>query len=159
MTKSKNYCAKSQHRSFCRSKNNLLNSDIIYKAKDDIVTSIDRDCESYLASRLPSLLAGLQAIGEESVHENPELLSALQYNEPVWVIDRIDGTWNYVSGNGPFAIMVCLIRQAETLAAWIHDPVEDLQTTAERGCGHLCHFLTINGDFRKSSSVAARIMQ
>ena len=101
---------------------NLRAKDISDKGKGELVTAADHACEAFLAARLPTLLPGSLLIGEESVAANPNLLETLQGDQPVWVVDPLDGTRNFANGDGPFAIMACLLHRGETLAAWIHNP-------------------------------------
>ena len=77
---------------------NLRRGDVAEKTPDEIVTIADRSCESFLMDHLPKLMEGSLVLGEESVHENPSLLSALRSNAPVWIIDPLDGTENFCFG-------------------------------------------------------------
>ena len=114
---------------------NLQQHDIEEKSPDEIVTAADHACEELLADRLLKILPGSLVVGEEGVHRDPAQLAALHSDLPVWVIDPLDGTKNFVSGRKPFSIMVCLIRNGETLAAWLYNPLERVFTSAEKGCG------------------------
>lgn len=55
--------------------------------------------------------------------------------ELVWLIDPLDGTSNFASGNPPFGIMVALIADGEAIGAWIHDPLAGRMCRAARGQG------------------------
>jgi fructose-1,6-bisphosphatase/inositol monophosphatase family enzyme len=114
---------------------NLRGDDVTKKTPDEIVTIADSNCESFLMEHLPNLLDGSLVIGEESVHKNPNLLSALFSDAPVWIIDPLDGTGNFVSGKPPIAIMVCLIHCGVTLGAWVLNPISGILTSAEKGSG------------------------
>ena len=114
---------------------NLGRDDVSVKTHDDLTTVADNGCESFLASRLPGLIDGSVALGEESVYENPDLLSALHSDAPVWVIDPLDGTKNFVSGNTPFAVMVGLVHHGVTIGSWILNPINGTMTSAEKGSG------------------------
>lgn len=114
---------------------NLESHQIELKRADDAVTVADRACEEVLGARLAGLMPGSVVIGEESVHEDPSLLQALNSDAPVWILDPLDGTNNFAAGDGPFATMVALVQGGETLAAWIHYPVREQSLQAERGAG------------------------
>lgn len=114
---------------------NLGRDDVSEKTRDELTTIADSGCESFLASRLPALIDGSVTLGEESVHENPSLLSALHSDAPVWVIDPLDGTRNFVSGKTPFAVMVGLVHHGVTIGAWILSPIDGTMTSAEKGSG------------------------
>lgn len=114
---------------------NLEQDDVTEKSAGDISTSADTRCEAFLSSHLPGLIDGSVALGEESVHENAGLLSALHSDAPVWVIDPLDGTRYFVSGKTPFAVMVGLIHRGVTIGAWILNPIDGTMTSAEKGGG------------------------
>ena len=114
---------------------NLRQDDVKEKSEGDLTTTADTRCEAFLASHLPGLIDGSLVIGEESVHDDPDLLAALHTDAPVWVIDPLDGTRYYAAGEPKFAIMVCLIRLGMTIGAWILNPLDGVLTSAERGCG------------------------
>lgn len=113
----------------------LRTDEIEEKHHGEIVTAADHACEAALAATLPKLIPRSLMIGEESVSKDPSLLHALESDHPVWVVDPLDGTANFVSGCGHFAVMVCLIQRGETLAAWIVRPETGEITIAERGSG------------------------
>lgn len=114
---------------------NLGQDDVTEKSAGDLTTSADTRCEAYLASHLPGLIDGSLVLGEESVHEDPDLLAALHTDAPVWVIDPLDGTRYFAAGEPKFAIMVCLIQSGMTIGAWILNPLDGVLTSAERGAG------------------------
>ena len=114
---------------------NLGREDVTEKSAGDLTTSADTRCEAFLTSHLPGLIEGSLVLGEESVYNDPGLLTALQTDAPVWVIDPLDGTRYFAEGEPMFAVMVCLIQSGVTIGAWILDPINGLLTSAERGCG------------------------
>ena len=114
---------------------NLGRDDITEKSAGDISTSADTRCEAFLSSHLPGLIEGSLVLGEESVHDDPDLLAALRTDAPVWVIDPLDGTRYFAAGQPQFAIMVCLIQSGTAIGAWILKPLDGVLTSAERGCG------------------------
>lgn len=104
------------------------------KTVGELVTEVDRACERFLAGALSKILPGIGIIGEEAVHEQPELLEGLTRGT-TWVIDPIDGTANYASGHGPFGIMVALVDEGLPVAGWIFDPLKYRLCSAVRGKG------------------------
>jgi len=116
---------------------NLEDHQIEEKRRNDVVTDADRHCEQRLSRALTTLLPRSLVVGEEAVHADPGVMAALESERPVWVIDPLDGTNNFASGSGPFAVMVCLLKRGETLGAWIYDPRADSMLMAERGAGAL----------------------
>ena len=114
---------------------NLQDHQVVEKQANDLVTVADRACEEWLSRELQALLPGSLVVGEEAVHANPGVVAALDSVRPVWVIDPLDGTNNFAHGNTPFAVMVCLLRNRETLASWIYDPLQRSMLRAENGAG------------------------
>lgn len=114
---------------------NLYDHQVEEKQRNDVVTVADRACEAWLGGRLQALLPGSLVVGEEAAHADPGVLAALESARPVWVIDPLDGTNNFAAGQEPIAVMVCLVQQGETLAAWIYDPLARSLLSAEKGAG------------------------
>ncbi|MEP5569128.1 MAG: inositol monophosphatase [Halioglobus sp.] len=114
---------------------NLHEHQIEIKSPGDVVTVADRACEDRLSRALIAMIPGSLVIGEESVHGDASLMDILEGERPVWVIDPLDGTSNFAAGEGPIAVMVCLIHNQETLGAWIYDPVNATLLQAEVGAG------------------------
>lgn len=101
----------------------------------DLVTIADEECERALAPRLAALLPGSKVVGEEAVAADPSLLPGLLAHDPVWIVDPIDGTLNFVHGRDAFASVVALVSQGETVLGWIHDPLTGRTIWAEKGKG------------------------
>ena len=114
---------------------NLDDHQVMEKGRGDVVTAADRSCEAFLSDALGKLLPRSLVVGEESFAADPEVITALDSERPVWVIDPLDGTRNFARQAGPFAVMVCLTLRGETLAAWIYDPVANTLLSAEQGGG------------------------
>ncbi len=112
---------------------NLATSEIIEKAKDDLVTVADREAEVILAEGLTKLLPEAAIVGEEAAHVDPACLDRL--SDLVWIIDPIDGTSNFASGEGHFAVMIALAEGGVTQGAWIYDPRRDRLCAARLGEG------------------------
>ena len=115
---------------------NLGRDDVSTKSgPNDLVTIADVNAENALAPRLMDLLPGSVVLGEEGTAKDPSVLDALAGDAPVWVIDPIDGTRNFVNGSAEFATMVALAEKGETRAAWIYPPIDGACATAEKGSG------------------------
>ncbi|MFG1610421.1 inositol monophosphatase family protein [Actinoplanes sp. NPDC049265] len=113
----------------------LTTGDVQEKAPGDLVTTADRAAEAVLTTRLTALLPGSVVVGEEAVAGDPALLGALGGGDPVWIIDPIDGTHNFVGGDPRFAVLVALAKDGEPLASWTYEPVSGVMATAIRGGG------------------------
>ena len=102
---------------------------------EDIVTVVDQQVEAHLSTELVALLPSSAVVGEESVHHRPELIKLLASNQPLWVIDPIDGTKNFAAGDGGFGVMVALVVEGHAQAAWVVLPARRQSFVAERGSG------------------------
>lgn len=120
---------------------NLAKTDIRTKTGPfDLVTEADVRAEAALTAHLRDLLPGSAVVGEEAVHDRPDLLAALRRDSgPVWVVDPVDGTTNFSQGNPLFACVVALVVDGETVMGWIDDCVAGQTTWAQRGGGCWCN--------------------
>lgn len=113
----------------------LAAGEIMEKAPGDLVTVADRAAERELAARLTPLIPGSRVVGEEAVSEDRGVLDLLRGSDPVWIIDPIDGTENYASGNARFTVLVALAKAEELIASWIYVPWLDRMAHAVKGRG------------------------
>ncbi|WP_329222345.1 inositol monophosphatase [Streptomyces sp. NBC_01485] len=101
----------------------------------DLVTDADRNAELFLTKALGALLPGSVVVGEEAVHADPATYEAIQGDAPVWIIDPVDGTRQFVHGDDGFCTLVALARRGVLLASWTYAPARDQLATAVRGGG------------------------
>jgi len=116
----------------------LDSAEIEEKNPGDLVTIADREAEQRLIELLPPLLRGSLVMGEECVSADPGRAACLYSDKPVWVIDPIDGTGNFVRGNQNFAVIIALVVKQETVQGWIYDPLLGQMTYAVKGGGTWC---------------------
>ena len=115
---------------------NLADMDIRTKSGPaDLVTAADDEAERLLCEGLTQLLPASYFVGEEAVAKDSSVLSYLSGPKPVWIVDPLDGTANFVAGYNAFAVVVALIYAEETLMGWIHDPLNRLTIWAGQGQG------------------------
>lgn len=81
----------------------------------DPVTEADRAVEDELRAHLVERFPSHRIIGEERGTTGSGSMS--------WIIDPIDGTRAFVSGNPLFGTLVCLRDGIDPLAGWMHLPV------------------------------------
>ncbi|MEV6331950.1 inositol monophosphatase family protein [Streptomyces sp. NPDC051909] len=106
----------------------------------DLVTVADRAAEAHLTASLTALLPGSVVVGEEAVHADPATYEALKGDAPVWIVDPVDGTRQFVRGEDGFCTLVALARRGELLASFTFAPALDEFAVAVRGRG-----ATLNG--------------
>lgn len=119
---------------------NLVEGDIRQKKPGDFVTIADEASEQALSRALTALLPGSVVVGEEAVSKDVSVLNRFDSNAPVWVIDPIDGTYNYAHGYTKFGILLGLVQNGVTTHGWVYDCPGDRMAVAEKGSG-----ATVNG--------------
>ncbi|MBV9882921.1 MAG: inositol monophosphatase [Sphingomonadaceae bacterium] len=112
----------------------LAADEVEEKSPGELVTVADREAEAILAAGLAPLLPGSRVLGEEACSADPRLLDSLA-DGAVWLVDPLDGTANFAAGRPVFAVMVALLRDGETQAAWLLEPLSGRLARAERGGG------------------------
>jgi len=101
----------------------------------DLVTVADLESERRLTQELTALVPGSIVVGEEVCESDTGRIAALAGTAPVWLVDPVDGTNNFVRGDPCFAVIVGYCVRGETLAGWILDPLRDEVVWARRGGG------------------------
>ncbi|MET8286248.1 inositol monophosphatase family protein [Streptomyces sp. NPDC051639] len=101
----------------------------------DLVTDADRKAEEYLTDTLPKLLPGSVVVGEEAVHADPATYDAIQGAAPVWIVDPVDGTRQFVRGESGFCTLVALTLGGVVHASWTYAPARGQLAVALRGRG------------------------
>jgi fructose-1,6-bisphosphatase/inositol monophosphatase family enzyme len=120
---------------------NLSQDDVRQKRPGDIVTVADVASEQRLASGLAKILPGVPVVGEEAVEKDPGLLDLIaRPGEACWIVDPLDGTANFAAGRDRFAMIICLVHDAQAIAGWILDVPNDRLAVTHHGGG-----VTFNG--------------
>ncbi|MCS0600022.1 inositol monophosphatase [Streptomyces sp. LP11] len=101
----------------------------------DLVTDADRLAELRLTEDLGALLPGSVVVGEEAVHANPAVYEALRGDAPVWIVDPVDGTRQFVHGDDGFCTLVALAHRGVVVASWTYAAARDQFARAVRGQG------------------------
>ena len=122
----------------------LASHDITEKKPGDLVTTADIEAEASLARDLTALQPGSAVVGEEAAEGDPTIFEALGGEAPVWLVDPLDGTRNFVEGDRRFAVIVAWCVPGQVRAGWIHAPVDGITAWAvagkgawmRNGCGH-----------------------
>lgn len=113
----------------------LKDGEVREKSPGDLVTIADVESEKQLEARLTALVPGSLVVGEEEAEDFPRILDRLKKDQPVWVLDPLDGTRNFANGREPFAVIVAYCQGGETLMGWIHDPMKKETIRAAKGEG------------------------
>jgi fructose-1,6-bisphosphatase/inositol monophosphatase family enzyme len=113
----------------------LAQHEIREKKPGDMVTIADESMEAALAPKLAAMLPGSLVVGEEDCARDPTVINRLDSDQPVWVIDPVDGTSNFAAGREGFCCMLALVQRDRVLAGWIYDPLADVSSYAVTGQG------------------------
>ncbi|MDX1922503.1 MAG: inositol monophosphatase [Alphaproteobacteria bacterium] len=115
---------------------NLAAGDIQEKTgPQDLVTIADQAAEKALSAKLLSLYPETVVVGEEGVEADPSKMDLFKQNQPIWVIDPIDGTMAFAGGKPEFDVMLALTQNHSLDAGWIYSPVQDDMYFATREHG------------------------
>lgn len=132
--------------------NRLEKGEIREKNPGDFVTVADEASEKLLSAALAELLPGSLVVGEEAVSKDEKILERFNGDQPVWVIDPIDGTYNFAHGRSKFGILVALVKKGVVQYGWVYDAPGDRMAIAIKGRG-----ATINGKKAKMRTGAQKI--
>jgi fructose-1,6-bisphosphatase/inositol monophosphatase family enzyme len=106
----------------------------------DLVTEADVNAERLITARLRQRYPSAMVVGEEACSDNPALLDGLGDADLAFVIDPVDGTFNFASGVPLFGVMLGVVVKGETVAGIIHDPVGKDWLIGAKGAGsHIRH--------------------
>lgn len=96
------------------------------KGPNDFVTETDKAMEAALTERLTEALPGSLVLGEEAAAAEPGLIARLlQTDKPLWIVDPLDGTANFINRSGGFGPIVALAENGAIKGGWIYDTTED----------------------------------
>ena len=91
----------------------------------DLVTEADHAAEAMIARGLQRLFPHALIVGEEAVSARPELRDAVSGAEVAFIIDPVDGTWNFVHGLPLFGVIVAVTRFGRPVLGLLYDPISD----------------------------------
>lgn len=101
----------------------------------DLVTIADTEAERAIRAAVAETWPEALFVGEESVAARPQLLGELDEADFAIVVDPVDGTANFAAGLPLFAVMAGVVRNGETIAGIIYDPMGDDFVLAQKGAG------------------------
>lgn len=120
----------------------------------DLVTEADERAERLITAELKARFPQALVVGEEAHEKDASLLAGLAAAELAFVVDPVDGTFNFASGVPLFGVMLAVVVNGETVAGLIHDPIGKDWLIGLKGAG--CHILTVDGS-RAPVKVAAPV--
>ncbi len=124
---------------------------IEYKKDDSPLTQADIASNQIINEGLAELETAYPIVSEENDQWNDEDRAAL---ETSWLIDPLDGTKEFISKNGEFAVCVALIHQHKPVIGLVYAPVKDELYYAREGKGA---FLQIDGKVQALKTTAINL--
>ncbi|MEM6371613.1 MAG: inositol monophosphatase [Pseudomonadota bacterium] len=95
------------------------------KDESDLVTAADTGAEAMITRGLQMAFPHALVIGEEAVSKDPKLLDGIAEAELCFIIDPVDGTWNFAKGMPLFGTIIAVSRFGQPVLGMIYDPVGD----------------------------------
>lgn len=100
-----------------------------HKGFRDLVTALDLASQEEIVARLAKAFPEHRIMAEEGdVHDHSP-------DGPVWVVDPLDGTTNYVHGIPCYSVSICLAWDNRPVVGVIYDPERDELFSAALGRG------------------------
>lgn len=122
------------HRAIMPRYRRLSVDEVREKSPEEIVTIADRESEEILSEGLARILPQAMIVGEEAADTDPALVGHLG-SRLCWIVDPLDGTANFVAGEGPFGVLVALAEHGVPIGGWILDPQSDRFVAGQRDRG------------------------
>lgn len=104
---------------------------IASKSSNDFVTNVDQQAEQAIIAVIERAYPDHLILAEESSAETC-LKTA---NKPVWIIDPLDGTTNFIHGIPHVCISIAIFERGQVTHAVVYDPIRDEVFSASRGGG------------------------
>lgn len=110
------------------------------KGPRDLVSAADFASQQVIHQRLLEATPDFAFLGEETTsrHGSPDL-SLLSGDRPVWVVDPLDGTMNYLHRLPGFCVSIGLVVRGEPVLGVIYDPLLDELFAGANGQAATCN--------------------
>ncbi|WP_319824394.1 inositol monophosphatase [Thalassovita sp.] len=91
----------------------------------DLVTEADEAAEAMIARGILRLFPNAVVIGEEAASRDPSLRDTAAKAELAFIIDPVDGTWNFAHGVPLFGVILAATRFGKPIFGLLYDPIVD----------------------------------
>ena len=95
----------------------------------DVVTEADKAVNAFIIEKIQAAYPDHKIVSEE---DNDVVPKSYEYD---WLIDPIDGTYNYAHGIGAWGVLMALRKQGKTIMAAAYLPATDVLYIGEIGKG------------------------
>lgn len=108
-----------------------------HKADGSWITATDHQIQQELSSALGEHFPAVDFMGEEMEEQEQQQLwqRCCEQNQPLWVVDPLDGTSNFRAGFPVYATTLCLLKGGRAIYGAVYDPVRNELFHAQRGQG------------------------
>lgn len=136
-----------------------MDPSVQWKGRNDPVTAADLAASRFLVDALHLRFPHDAILSEEEKDDLKRLT-----NPRVWIIDPMDGTREFISRRGEFAVMIGLALEGEARLGAVYQPTEDKLYSAASGMGSYleCHSVTTRlkvsdtGEFSRATMALSR---
>ncbi|MBB4007773.1 inositol monophosphatase family protein [Allorhizobium taibaishanense] len=105
------------------------------KSSIDLVTQADLLSEKHMTEALQARWPHALVVGEEAAETDRSLIDKLKQADLAFVIDPVDGTFNFQAGLPIYGTNMAVVVKGETVAGIIHDSVLGDTLVASKGSG------------------------
>lgn len=114
----------------------LSETDVSTKSgPEDLVTAADTAAEAMITRALQIAFPSALVVGEEAASRDPTLPGKIAEAPLAFILDPVDGTWNFAHGLGIFGVILAVTRFGRPEFGLIYDPLADDWVMAEEGKG------------------------
>lgn len=123
-----------------------------YKADGSVVSEADIEMQRLIKKELAALYPDTVLLGEEMPES--EQVQMLLSDKPVWCLDPLDGSNNFIAGVPYFSVSLALLQNGEVKFGIVYDPVRDeLFSATTSGDSYL------NGEIINTQSCGLKLKQ
>ncbi len=131
------------------SRSRLAEVVITQKQPGDVASEIDFEAEALIRDVVLKHFPDHGFLGEEG---GRTWADASHHSKPMWVVDPLDGTANYLRGYPQYAVSIALVEEGEPVLGVVFDPCRNEFFGALRGRGAV-----LNGNFIRCAAPRAAI--
>lgn len=110
---------------------------ITVKGRADYVTQVDFAVQEFLKTELAALTPSIPLMSEEQDNRT------LDFSQPLWILDPVDGTTNLIHGFPASAVSLGLLEQGKVTLGVVYNPFRQELFTAKAGQGAFCNGASI----------------
>ena len=103
-----------------------------FKDGEEMVTSADINADRLITSCIKESYPEHKVFSEEGA---PDLNLLQRSNEPLWIVDPIDGTVNFAHGHSQSAVSLAYVDNSQISCGVVYNPFTDELFSAEKGNG------------------------